>query len=129
MHLERRQSLTRRAEGAVVHDVTGCETALGAGGAVGRERWVLGQSSPKPSLPRTTRALYGGRGDGQQIAAFTSSTTFFSTTGLHFRSAYDTGHMSSASRFAASWKPRVEYRYLNLVASWKKTMTLPSAFA
>ena len=45
---------------------------------------------------------------GQEIAAFTSSTTFFSTAGLHFLSAYDTGHMSPSSRFAASWKPRVE---------------------
>jgi hypothetical protein len=29
----------------------------------------------------------GGRGSRQEIAAFTSSTTFFSTTGLHRRSA------------------------------------------
>jgi hypothetical protein len=46
----------------------------------------------------------------QETAAFTSSTTFFSTTGLHFWSAYDTGHRSPSSRLAASWKPRVEYR-------------------
>jgi len=77
----------------------------------GRDRRVLRRSSPKPSAPRTTRALCGGRGNGQEIAAFTSSTTFFSTTELHFTSAYDTGHMSwSSPRFAASWKPRVEYR-------------------
>jgi hypothetical protein len=47
-------------------------------------------------------------GAGQEIAAFTSSATFFCTTGLHFFSAYVTGHMSPSSRFAVSWKPRVE---------------------
>jgi len=67
--------------------------------------------------------------DGQETAAFTSSTTFFSTRALHFCSAYDTGHRFPSSRLAASWKPRVEYRYLNLPESWKKTTTLPSAFA
>jgi hypothetical protein len=51
-----------------------------------------------------------GCGNGQEVAAFTSSTTFLSTAGLHFLSAYDTGHRSPSSRFAASWKPRVEYR-------------------
>jgi hypothetical protein len=55
------------------------------------------------------RALRG-RGTGQKIAAVTSSATFFSTTGVHFLSAYDTGHRSPSSRLAASWKPRVEYR-------------------
>ena len=69
------------------------------------------------------------RGTGQEMAAFTSSATFFCTTGLHFWSAYDTGHRSPSSRLAASWKPRVEYRYLNLPESWKKTTTLSSAFA
>jgi hypothetical protein len=45
---------------------------------------------------------------GQEIAAFTSSTTFFSTAGVHSARAYDTGQMSPSSRFADSWKPRVE---------------------
>ena len=67
-----------------------------------------GRSRPKPLSRRTMLALRVGRGTGQEIAAFTSSATFFSTTGLHFLSAYDTGHMSPSSRFAASWKPRVE---------------------
>jgi hypothetical protein len=52
----------------------------------------------------------GASRHGQEVAAFTSLTIFFSTTGLHFWSAYDTGHRSPSSRFAASWKPRVEYR-------------------
>ncbi len=59
------------------------------------------------SSNRATQALPVA---AQEMAAFTSSTTFFSTTGLHFRSAYDTGHRSPSSRFAASWKPRVAYR-------------------
>ena len=46
----------------------------------------------------------------QETAAFTRSTTVFSTAGLHAISAYETGHMSPSSRFAVSWKPRVEYR-------------------
>ena len=69
------------------------------------------------------------RRTGQETAAFTSSTTFFSTAELHPCRAYDIGQMSPSSRFAASWKPRVENLYLNLPASWKKTTTLPSAFA
>ena len=47
-------------------------------------------------------------GAGQEIAASTRSATFFSTTGLHFFNAYVTGHTSPSSRFAVSWKPRVE---------------------
>ena len=61
----------------------------------GRRRWTM-------------RALRGGCGTGQEIAACTSSATFFSTMGLHFLSAYATGHTSPSSRFAASWKPSVE---------------------
>jgi hypothetical protein len=44
----------------------------------------------------------------QEIAACTSPATFFFTAGLQFFSAYVTGHISPSSRFAASWKPRVE---------------------
>ena len=47
-------------------------------------------------------------GTGQEIAAVTSSATFFSTAGLHLFSAYATGHTSPSSRLAASWKPSVE---------------------
>jgi len=59
---------------------------------------------------RSTARPRQRRGSGQEIAAFTSLTTSFSTLGLHCRRAYDTGHMSPSSRFAASWKPGVEYR-------------------
>lgn len=62
------------------------------------------------AVPRRACVLRSGRGTGQEIAAVTSSTTFFSTTELHFSSAYDTGHMSPSSSVAASWKPKVEYR-------------------
>jgi hypothetical protein len=83
-------------------------TALRSG--VGRE--MVGQLTvrmpPEPLYPGRCGRSAAGCGSGQEIAAFTSSATFFSTTGLHFLSAYDTGHMSPSSRFAASWKPRVE---------------------
>jgi hypothetical protein len=36
------------------------------------------------AVPRTMRALLGGCGTGQEIAAFTSPATFFSTMGLRF---------------------------------------------
>ncbi len=87
--------------------VTGCEITLRA---VARQVMTarLRRSRPKALYPRTMRSLRGGRGTGQEIAAFTSSATFFSAMGLHFLSAYDTGHASPSSRFAASWKPRVE---------------------
>ena len=71
-----------------------------------------------------------GRGrPNQATAAVTSATTCFSTAGLHFVTAYDTGHMSPSSRFALSWKPMVEYLVPNLPASWKKTTALPFASA
>ena len=59
---------------------------------------------PVPARHPTVAADVTARG-----YADTSSTTFFSTMGLHSLSAYDTGHRSPSSRFAASWKPRVEY--------------------
>jgi len=59
-------------------------------------------------IPSTRSYPCGDRGASQEMAASTSSATFFSTAGLHFPSAYDTGHTSPSSRFAASWKPRVE---------------------
>src|SRR6266511_3060901 len=41
-------------------------------------------------------------------------------------SAKEVGHMAPSSRFAASWKPNVEYLELNFCALWKKQTTLPS---
>ena len=65
-------------------------------------------ASASAQCPRVGVARRGGRGNGQEIAAFTSSITLFSAVGLHFLSAYATGQISPSSRFAASWKPRVE---------------------
>ena len=79
----------------------------------------------RPRPPHRRKALLSGGPEGlaaahreaaalrrlspaQEIAILTSSATFFSTAGLHFFSAYDTGHTSPSSRFAVSWKPRVE---------------------
>jgi Glycosyl hydrolases family 16 len=84
--------------------------------ACGSARLPGARRRGQPSHPGE-RLGRDGHGSGQEIAALTSSATFFSTVGLHFWSAYDTGHMSPSSRLAASWKPRVEYRYLNLPES------------
>ena len=66
------------------------------------EEVTAGEAAVPEDDAGAPRALRGGRGTGQEIAAFTSSVTFFSTTGLHALSAYATGHMSPSSRFAAS---------------------------
>ena len=44
----------------------------------------------------------------QEIATATRAATFFSTAGVHFTSANDTGHTSPSSRLAASWNSKVE---------------------
>ena len=78
-----------------------------------------GSRQTEPRIARSPAAR-GGRaatrapsspdqsGAGQEMAASTSSATFFSTVGLHRAIAYDTGHTSPSSRFAASWNSRVE---------------------
>jgi hypothetical protein len=66
--------------------VTGCETTFRAVARVGRDSEAEA-SRPEPLYPKTMRALRGGRGTGQEIAAVTSSATFFSTVGLHLLSA------------------------------------------
>jgi len=78
-----------------------------AGGAPGQDRPSRLDQDSAVGADRARSAA--GRGIGHEVAAFTSLTTVFSTLGLHFLSAYDTGHRSPSSRFAASWKPRVEY--------------------
>ena len=78
----------------------------------GRHRFALCSGCfvhPDMIAHAAVRSILARHGNGQEIAAFTSSTTFASTTGLHSLRAYDTGHRSPSSRFAASWKPRVEY--------------------
>ena len=64
--------------------------------------------STSPRSPWSSTGTAGGAAAGQEIAACTSSAIFFSTSGLQFFNAYDTGHMSPSSRCAGSWKPRVE---------------------
>ena len=79
------------------------------GPTLGQHRACVGAGVPSRVGEGRARSA-SGRGNGQEVAAFTSWTTFFSTTALHFLTAYDTGHRSPSSRFATSWKPRVEYR-------------------
>ena len=84
--------------------------------ADGRRRSSAGDSAARRgSCRKPPSALYVESGRerdslpfSQEMAAFTSATTFFSTAGLHVLSAYDAGHMSPSSRFAESWKPSVE---------------------
>src|SRR5690606_16407374 len=59
-------------------------------------------------------------------ARLTSSRIAFSSALPIFTRAKDVGHMLPSSRFAVGWKPRVEYRSLNLAALWKNTTTFPS---
>src|SRR5215211_6571632 len=62
----------------------------------------------------------------QLTAFFTSATIRFSSAGVSSLSAKEVGHMLPSSRFAASWKPNVEYLELNFCALWKKQTTFPS---
>ena len=62
----------------------------------------------------------------QLTAFFTSAPSFFSSAADNSFSANATGHRAPLSSFAASLKPNVAYRALNLSALWKKQMTLPS---
>ena len=57
-------------------------TATGRGLLRPERHWV-----PRPGPHEARGAFRGGRGSGQETAAFTSSATFFSTVGLHFLSA------------------------------------------
>lgn len=85
----RKEAIVHLPEGALRCCGLGC-----FGGQVGRiDKAVLWATNVTDRVDRQR---------GQEIAVFTSSTTFFSTTGLHFRSAYDTGHRSPSSRLAAS---------------------------
>jgi hypothetical protein len=62
----------------------------------------------------------------QLTAFFTSATIRFSSAAVNSFSAKEVGHMAPSSRFAASWKPNVEYLELNFCALWKKQTTFPS---
>jgi hypothetical protein len=44
---------------------------------------LLAEAEPPKAAVSKDRARRGGRGNGQEMAAFTSSMTLFSTTGLH----------------------------------------------
>ena len=87
-------------------DIVMCETTLAIRHLLPVASKMMNVTDNQNSSVTTATRSQGGT--GQEIAAFTSSATFSSTLGLHSVSAYDTGHMSPSSRFAASWKPRVE---------------------
>src|SRR5438477_12862826 len=62
----------------------------------------------------------------QLTAFFTSALILASSVAVNSVSAKAVGHMAPSSRFAASWKPNVEYLELYFCALWKKQTTLPS---
>src|ERR671911_794271 len=67
-----------------------------------------------------------GTGIGQLTAFFTRARILASHAAVSSLSAKDVGHMAPSSRLAASSKPNVAYRDLNLSALLKKQTTLPS---
>ena len=95
--------LHQRQQGGDAHDPA-CDEAGDPGMTIGDGGEKAGRGAGQDCC---NDANHSGDAD-QEIAAFTSSATFFSTTGLHLLSAYVTGHTSPSSRFAVSWKPRVE---------------------
>jgi hypothetical protein len=103
--------IARRSTGASLRRrVAASACPLGHVARRSRRLTPAAEAEPSDAAVPEERALRSGRGTGQEIAAVTSSTTLFSTAEVHFWSAYDTGHRSPASRFAVSWKPKVEYR-------------------
>jgi hypothetical protein len=83
-----------------------------------------GNASSRPPIP--PRAGPGGEFGPQLTAFFTSARICASSAGVNFVSAKAVDHMAPSSRFAASWKPSVEYLELYCCALWKKQTTLPS---
>ena len=63
---------------------------------------------------------------GQPPAFLTSSAICFSTAGVSFATANETGHISPSSRAASGWNSNDAYRTLNFDLGLKKQMTLPS---
>ncbi len=53
----------------------------------------------------------------QLTALFTSALILVSSVEVNFLSAKEVGHMAPSSRCASSWKPKVAYLYLNLLAA------------
>src|SRR5215216_422983 len=82
-----------------------------------------GRPTPRPG-PAPSRGSV--KLSPQLTAFFTSAPSFFSSAAVSPFSAKEVGHMAPSSRFAASWKPNVEYLELNFCALWKKQTTFPS---
>jgi hypothetical protein len=98
-----------------------------------RRRWPRpGQQERARWGQRPSRGLScvrpgpGGELSPQRTAFFTSAAILASSAAVNSVSAKAVGHMAPSSRFAASWKPNVEYLELYFCALWKKQTTLPS---
>jgi hypothetical protein len=82
---------------------------------------------PDNDLRLKYRAGSSGLLSPQLTAFFTSAPILASSAAVNSVSANATGHMAPSSRFAATSKPNVAYRDLNLWALWKKQTILPSS--
>ena len=82
--------------------------------------------TPRGPREATNHRIRGSVDTAQRTACFTSAAILASSAAVNAVSAKATGHMAPSSRFAATSKPKVAYRDLNLSAAWKKQTTLPS---
>src|SRR5215216_735230 len=78
------------------------------------------------NVQRPATVSFGLRASPQLTALFTSAAILFSSAAVNSVRAHEVGHMVPSSRFAASWKPNVEYLKLYFCALWKKQTILPS---
>src|SRR4029450_12155637 len=81
------------------------------------------------NVQRPATVSFGLRASPQLTALFTSAAILFSSAAGNSVRAHEVGHMVPSSRFAASWKPNVEYLKLYFCALWKKQTILPSLLA
>ena len=70
-------------------------------------QWVFGGRHVANSARPSPTAQW--RLDPQLTAFLTSAAILFSSAVVNFVNAKEVGHMAPSSRFAASWKPNVEY--------------------
>jgi hypothetical protein len=73
--------------------------------------WLSATYASAISLPFSWPSAFSCPDEpGPHLTAFlTSAAIFFSSAGVNSSSAKEVGHILPSSRFAASWKPNVEY--------------------
>jgi hypothetical protein len=101
---EHRQPALRDLDGDVFQVVLAARPARGSDR--GCPRRAMGATRCPFSWPSV---FASGRVRPQRTAFLTSAAIFFSSAGVNSSSAKEVGHILPSSRFAASWKPNVEY--------------------